>query len=164
MQQISSFILYTVLFWKNTAYMLLVFFNKVSFSFHVYAKIAFKSLQFGTGLRKPFWFLCTINSFQNKNTYEHNFNLTINDSCLFNSNLRIVILIKHRQLCSKNVWSKDWFAQAIYHTSKSFCPHVGTCACKNMPLLKRPGLTSKTSLCILKKEMSIKAKSSLIKE
>ena len=163
MQQISSFILYSFVLKKYCLHAAGFLQSGVLFVSCV-CKIPFKSLQFGTGLRKPFWFLCTINSFQNKNTYEHNFNLTINDSCLFNNNLRIVILIKHRQLCSKNVWSKDWFAQAIYHTSKSFCPHVGTCACKNMPLLKRPGLTSKTSLCILKKEMSIKAKSSLIKE
>ena len=33
---------------------------------------------------KPFWFLCGLNSFQNQNTYQHNFILIINDSCYLN--------------------------------------------------------------------------------
>ena len=66
---------------------LLVFFNQVAFLFLVYANITFTHSQ--TGLRRePFWFLCRINSFQNQNTYECNFNLIINNSYLFNSNMR----------------------------------------------------------------------------
>ena len=74
--------------WKKASYALLVFFNWVAFLFLVYADIPFKRLQ--TGLRrKPFWFLCKINNFQNQNTYERNFKVIINISRLFNSNMRI---------------------------------------------------------------------------
>ena len=38
-------------------------------------------------------FLCGINSFQNRNTFSHNFTLIINDSRLFNSNLNIAITV-----------------------------------------------------------------------
>ena len=47
--------------------------------------------------------------------------------------------IKHRQLCSKNKWSKVFFAHTIYHMSKLFGVCVGACACDCMPLLKEPG-------------------------
>ena len=43
-----------------------------------------------TGLRKkPFWFIYRINSFQDQNTCQCNFNLIINNSRLFNSNIII---------------------------------------------------------------------------
>ena len=48
------------------------------------------------------------------------------------------MLIKHRQLCSKNVQSKVSFARAIYHTSKHFCACVGKSTCDPTPLLKGP--------------------------
>ena len=49
------------------------------------------------------------------------------------------ILIKHRQLCRKDVQPKVSFACAIYHTSKHFCTCVDACAaCNCTPLLKRP--------------------------
>ena len=48
------------------------------------------------------------------------------------------MLIKHRQLCSENVYSKVSFARAIYHTSKHFCACVGKCTCDPTPLLKGP--------------------------
>ena len=44
------------------------------------------------------------------------------------------ILIKHRQLRSKNVQSKVLFACAIYHTStKHFCACAGMCTCDTSP-------------------------------
>ena len=49
------------------------------------------------------------------------------------------MLIKYRQLCSKNVSSKVSFVCAIYCTSKHFCACVGACTCNQMSLLKGPG-------------------------
>ena len=71
---------------------LLVLFNWLPFSFFVYANIGVR--------RKHFWFLCRINSFEDQNTNEHNFNLIINNSCLFKTvTWKLVhILIKHMQL------------------------------------------------------------------
>ena len=96
--------------------------------------ISFKCLW--TGLRrKPLQFLCRINSFRNQTSYICNLNLKINNSHLFNSNVRTSnILIKHRQLYSKNVSSKVQFVRAIYHTSECFC----ACACDSTPVLIEP--------------------------
>ena len=102
----------------DTAYALLVSFNWVPFSFLVYANITFKCLK--TRLRrKLFWLLSRINSLQNQNTYEHNFNLIMSYSCLFNSDMRIGTCLDQTQ--------KVWFVHATYHTSKCFCTYVGVC-------------------------------------
>ena len=45
-------------------------------------KYIFYMLEIKRMKRKTTWFLCIINSFQNQNTCEHNFNLIINDNCL----------------------------------------------------------------------------------
>ena len=55
------------------------------------------------------------------------------------------ILIKHRQLCKKNVS----FARGIFHTSKYFCECVGACAYDRTSLVKGPG-KSKQSVIICK--------------
>ena len=69
---------------KKAVYVLLVFFNQVPFLFLVYENIPFTCLR-----KKTFWFLRKINSFQNPNIFDHIFNLIINDSRLFNGNMRI---------------------------------------------------------------------------
>ena len=48
------------------------------------------------------------------------------------------ILIKHRQLCSKNMYPKVSFACTIYGTSKHCSACVGACACGHTPLLQGP--------------------------
>ena len=62
---------------------------------------------------------------------------SINSSSLFNSNMKIDTNLDQTdsQLSSKNVWSKVWFARAIYHTSKSFSTGVGVCTCISTSLL-----------------------------
>ena len=44
--------------------------------------------------KKSFSFVCRINSFQNQNTHECNFNLIINNSHLFNGNISGKKLLK----------------------------------------------------------------------
>ena len=77
------------------------FSNLVPFPFLVYAKKPFKCLQTGQR-RELLLFFCKINSFQNQNIYENNFNLIINMNRMFNTNIRIdTYLIKKRQLVVK---------------------------------------------------------------
>ena len=54
------------------------------------------------------------------------------------------ILIKHRQLCRKNVQPKVSSARVIYHMSKYICVCVGTCVCNCKPLLKGPAFVENT--------------------
>ena len=101
----------------KAAYMLLVFFKRVPFSFLVYANIPFKWLY--TGLRKKlFWFLCRINSSQNQNTNEHNFNLIWDEGHIL---IRQILIY----MCDLHLY-----------TSKRICACVGACACDSTPRLK----------------------------
>ena len=50
------------------------------------------------------------------------------------------ILIKQRQLYSKNLEQKVSFACVINRTSKHFSACVGACLCDRMPLLKGLGI------------------------
>ena len=87
---------------KKATYTLLVFFNQVPFLFLVYANIPFKCLWTGRR-KKSALFQCRINSFQNQNSYEHNFNIITTTVFLIVTWELEHILIKHRQLCSKIV-------------------------------------------------------------
>ena len=58
--------------------------------------------------------------------------------CLMGTWEQAYILIKHRQLCSKNM-PKVWFAHVIYHISKCFYACVGVCACNSTTLLEGRG-------------------------
>ena len=72
---------------------------------------------------KKTFLICKINSFQNQNTYERNFNLRINKSCLFNSN--------------NNSTYTDQIS-AIYHTAEHFWMCGDSYVCDCIPFLKGP--------------------------
>ena len=58
--------------------------------------------------------------------------------------IELHILIKHRQLCSKNTWSS--FICACDWSRLSTFARVGACACDHTPLLKRPVCADDTTL------------------
>ena len=68
---------------EKSAYTLPVFFNRVPYM--QVNPLNTCKLDWEENL---FWYLCRINSFQNQNTYRYTFNLIINDTRLYNSDIR----------------------------------------------------------------------------
>ena len=93
-------------------------FSSIEFSFcSLYMQIYLLNVCKLNWERKPFWFLCRINSFQNQNAYKRNFKLIINNSHMFYSNIRngnMSLVVTWQLLYSKNVLSKFWFAWAFF--------------------------------------------------